>query len=130
MTPPTRTSSQWIGSWCQAMSSECTTVPSRSRARRSAKVDFPPPDRAVHQDECRVLCGEQRTHADGSLDVAEQLPRSCLGLLRVKVHPEGVALIWTAVRRTPWRGVAQEGTAQLEVALPTSPSPIGSRVLK
>jgi hypothetical protein len=29
------------------------------------------------------------------------------------------------VRRTPWRGVAQEGTAQLEEAIPTSPFPTG-----
>ena len=29
--------------------------------------------------------------------------------------------------RAPWRGVAQEGTAQLEVAMPTSPFPNGSR---
>ena len=32
----------------------------------------------------------------------------------------GVALIWHASRWSPWRGVAQEGSAQLEVALPSS----------
>ena len=37
----------------------------------------------------------------------------------------GVALPWSAARRAPRRGVAQEGTALLVVALPTPPS-IGS----
>src|SRR5438309_155255 len=35
----------------------------------------------------------------------------------------GVAQIWHAFRRSPWRGEAPEGTAQLEVALPSSPDP-------
>jgi len=45
MTPSRSTSAQSSGSRCQAMSSECTTAPPRSRARRSAKVDLPLPDR-------------------------------------------------------------------------------------
>jgi len=38
-------------------------------------------------------------------------------------HPfTDVALFRLADRRAPWRGVAQEGRAQLAVAVPTSPS--------
>jgi hypothetical protein len=38
----------------------------------------------------------------------------------------GVALIWHASCRSPWRGEAQEGSAQLEVALPSSPTALRS----
>jgi hypothetical protein len=40
--------------------------------------------------------------------------------LRLPTCGLGVAHIWHASCRSPWRGEAQEGSAQLEVALPSS----------